>query len=67
MMSAGFVDGRAVVPAGFGSAASVPVSRNATVGCGMTFAEVLDHSDVGYSVTLAPDDEVVAIECLGEL
>jgi hypothetical protein len=65
-MSAGFRNGLAVVPAGFGSAAALSIARDVTVGCGLTTADVFENGNDGYAVTVTSDDEIVTIDCLGK-
>lgn len=62
-ITAGFMNGQALVNAGSGALFAVPVSPSVTVGCGMSFADVLAEPTVGYSVTITPDRQVTDIEC----
>lgn len=62
---AGFLDGRAVLPVGFGAFITLPVRADADIGCGMTLADVLADPSAGYGITFTPDLDVVAIECVG--
>lgn len=65
-MTAVFMNGQALVNAGWGARFAVPVSPDVTIGCGMRFADVLAEPTMGYSVTITPDRQVTDIECLSK-
>ena len=61
--NASFIEGRAVLSAGWNAYYTVPVPPDVIVGCGLSLTDVLDKPTAGYSVTLTPEYEVIAIEC----